>query len=389
LILLPVCLLWISPIVSAIPSSTPSPTPELTNILLFSSWAEHLPWSKQLLQGTEQELMKQTDGKGNLFTEYLDVSRLKQPLSEQEIVYFLEKKYQLLSLDGVIVDSTKAVNLVLKYGLKIFGNLPYVLYSAETITPADASHLSTYAVITNEDIIGKTIDLAFQQNPETEHIIVIGDSSDAAQPMLSQVGQVLQTHYPDTSIITKTQTTVEDLEVVVSTAPAHTLVLFTLFFQDRWGQTWRPVDVVERLAAVTSAPIYVFHETLIGSGAVGGYVRQATQTGTAAVQAIARLKRQYQPGKKIRLEYDTAGTILDGRSLRKWHIPPSFVPHDADIRYRWSLSSNLKLRQRTWAISIVVITIVLGTGLLVMFWQRQRLNQDLVTLYRELGCVIK
>lgn len=354
---------------------------EIHNVLLFSSWAEHLPWAQGVFHGVEQALAEQTNDTANLFTEYLDYSRLGQSVSDEELAEFLHNKYRHIPLDGVIVDSNRAVNFILNYGYEIFGDLPYVLYAGELV---DASRFSTYATINIGPAFEKTVQLALHQNPGTEHILLIGDGSPQLESTLKAISQAIRSHQPGIEIIVKTDFTIDELEQAVRLLPNDSLVLFTLVFQDRLGQSWRPVDVISRVANSASVPIYVFHEPLIGSGAVGGYVQKSAGTGEVAVKAIYDLSRQYGQGEDVHLEYDSAGMVLDWRALQKWNIPPSLVPEDAEIRYRKPFVWQAYFKETILALLAILIQTISFLAITVLFLQRRQLSQRLLTLNQQL-----
>ena len=360
--------------------------PEIDNVLLLSSFAEHLPWAKSLFRGVEEALKEKTNGKGNLFVEYLDYSRMGRPHSDDAIAKFLHQKYSQLHLDGVIVDSIEAVEFILEQGENIFGDLPYTLYPDPLCCGYnDASIFSAYATINIAPIMEETILLALHQHPDVENIILVGDGSiQQLKPMLERGERMIKLHKPEAEITVKTNFYVNELEQEVSTLPEHSLVIFTLVFHDLSGQHWRPIDVVERLATSASAPIYVLYEPLIGTGVVGGYVQKAEKTGKVAIQAICDLISRRQAGKKVRLKYKASGAVLDWRSLKKWNIPQSLVPAEAEIRYRKPFIWEVYLQETILALTVIFMGAISVIVITILFLQRRKLNQHLLTLNQQL-----
>ncbi|MGK7947167.1 MAG: diguanylate cyclase [Microcystaceae cyanobacterium] len=349
--------------------------------MLLSSWAEHLPWSKKLFRGVEEALKEQTNGKGNLFVEHLDYSRLGRPHSDEVMAKFLHQKYSQLHLDGVIVDAIEAVEFILEKGDKIFGDIPYVFYAGK---PINSITFSAYAIINLAPVIDKTVLLALQQNPDVERILLVGDSSPQLEDMLKAAYQAIRVHKPDVEVMVKTDFTIDEIEREVSLLPERSLVLFTVVFRDRSGQSLRPIDVLERLVNSASVPIYVFYDPLIGNGAVGGYVQKAAETGEVAIQAIFDLISQRRLGDSIRLEYKAAGMVLDWRSLKRWNIPQSLVPAEAEIRYRKPFVWEVYLQETILALTVIIIGTILIVVITILFMQRRKLSQHLLMLNQQL-----
>jgi len=358
--------------------------PEIHNVLLLSSWAEHLPWSQGLFRGVEQALAAQSSGSVNLFTEYLDYSRLGPSVNSDEIAAFLRKKYQKANLDAVIVDADPALSLIFQYGQEMFGDVPYVLLPAST--QIDASTLSTQAIITIGPVVQNTVSLAVQQNPGIEEIVLIADDTSDSQMLLQESLQAIETEAPNLQVVIKADFTVEELAQELSRLPRQSVVIFTLVFQDRIGQVWRPVDVLEKLVDSSSVPIYVFYDSLIGTGAVGGYVQNAQQVGSTAIQAVQDLvrKQRQEQGKTIYLEYDASNTVLDWRSLKRWNIPQSLVPGNAEIRYRKPFIWETYLVETILALIVIVVQACSVLAISVLFLQRRQLSQRLLVLNQQL-----
>ena len=372
------CLLL--PTAMALPAAT-DPMPALDNILLLSSWAEHLPWSRAFHQGIQQALISRGNPPTNLYTEYLDHSRLGEPISHGELAALLRRKYHKVDLDGVIVDAAPAIAFVLGHGLETFGEIPAVLLPATRIA---ANPLPNRAVIAPGPTVRETISLALRQNPDTRLVVLIGDHSPEPRALLHESRQMLAALAPGLAVRVISEFTITELEQQVRSLPEHALIIFTLVFQDRLGRAWRPVDVVERLAAVAPVPIYVFYDSMIGVGVVGGHVQSARQVGETAVQAIADLIERRRHHEHIHREYRVARTILDWRALQTWDIPRSAIPPDAEIRFREPRVWEVYFRETLVAILLIVVEGASLAFIAVLYIQRRRLNRDLLALNTDL-----
>ena len=100
-------------------------------------------------------------------------------------------------------------------------------------------------------------------------------------------------------------------------------------------------------------PIYTLSNTLIGYGAVGGYVSDTMAAGSQ-VAALAIAATGARPGD-FSLEQASAVPMFDWRQLRRWRIREQDLPPGGQIlfrelsvweRYRWQI-----LRQSRWSAS--------------------------------------
>ena len=356
------------------------------HILLLSSWAEHLPWSRDFFRGVEQALHGRTGGTANLYVEYLDRSRLGRGLDGTEMARLLRLKYRHVNLDGIIVDAAPAIEFVLGHGVDSFGDIPFVLLPGGRI---DASDLPTHSVIEIAPSVAETILLALEQHPGTRQLVLIGDQSPEPQAVLGEARRLLDTMAPGIRVRVLSDFTMANLQQRVSTLPDDTLILFTLVFQDRSGRRWRPVDVVERLARHASVPIYVLYDSLIGVGVVGGHVQSAGRVGKAAVQAIVDLATTPGAAASRRPDHAISSTVLDWRVLRRWDIPSSSIPADAELRYRepfvWEAYFQESLVALILIVTEAISILIIGT----LYLQRHRLSRDLMQLNTQLESRIR
>ena len=356
--------------------------PEI-NVLLLSSWADHLPWAQGVMEGVSEEIkaiQQSTDRNVVLFVEYLDRSRIGTAISDEDWADFLRQKYQNIKIDAVIVDSEPAATLVLDWGESWFANIPLVLYTEQR---ANEDWLYT-ANLSLGEVMEQTVDLALQQNSEAKTVVIIGDQLPISLKLQQSLTAILAKVAPQLNVVVQDQFRLEDLEQWVSQLDDETVILYTLVFGDETGRSFRSADVVERLAAVASAPIYVMYDAVIGSGAIGGHVQSARNTGRQSIRAAFQLLDLAKTEDQAYLEFTVSQTMFDDRALRKWRIPRSSIPKNAEILHqRPSLWKNY-----FWeSIATITFIVLLGGSLmitLILLRQRRQLSQNLLQVNLDL-----
>lgn len=346
------------------------------HVLFLSSWTGHRPWSQGVLQGISQEIIEiqaSTDHEVVLFVEYLDRMRIGSAVSDAEWVAFLQKKYRDIDFDIVLVDSDPTTD-ILDYIQPWLADVPIALRDGRNVD----EHWPYTANLSLGKVNEKTIELALTQNPDAKTVAIIGDRSSASLDRQKKLTEILTSTTPQIEVLVWDQFRLEALEQRVSQLDRETILLFTLVFEDNTGRTFRPVDVVERLVAVASTPMYVLADPLLGSGAIGGHVSSAQNTGRQLLRAAFQLLELAETQEQAHLELIASQTMFDARALRKWQIPADTIPHDAKILYRKPSIWQSYFWESIAALTFIVVLGGLLTVSLFLLQQRRQLSRQLL-----------
>jgi signal transduction histidine kinase len=115
--------------------------------------------------------------------------------------------------------------------------------------------------------------------------------------------------------------------------------------------------------------VYVFLDSYVGSGAVGGAVYSFEAQGTKASELAWRVLSGASPSTLAVAELGSSVGMFDWRQMRRWDIPESALPPRAVVRFRepsfWELYR--------WHVLVGFLIIAAQTALIVaLLIQRQR-----------------
>jgi hypothetical protein len=98
-------------------------------------------------------------------------------------------------------------------------------------------------------------------------------------------------------------------------------VFYTTVFRDGAGETFAPLEVVERVSAAANAPTYGFFDQYVGRGIVGGNVislsAHAVEMAKLALRVLAGTTEASAPQVA---EVATNKLLFDWRQLQRWGI---------------------------------------------------------------------
>src|SRR5262249_13700265 len=126
---------------------------------------------------------------------------------------------------------------------------------------------------------------------------------------------------------------VDDLLRVVKAAPPRSLVLYIRYSEDDPGNIMYPSEVAAAVVKASPVPVYVTINSYIGSGAVGGVVRNLHAQGTRVGQMVRQILDGARP-KDIPFEVAGIEPMVDWRQVKRWKIDESRLPPGTNIQFR-------------------------------------------------------
>ncbi len=178
---------------------------------------------------------------------------------------------------------------------------------------------------------GETLKLALELHPSTKQVFVIAHSSNeqsvaAVRGELSRFSQQVKLTFID-------EDTVPRLLAAVRAVPPRSLIVYLWHAQDEPGNVKYSDEFARLVAQAAAAPVYGTNDFYIGSGVVGGVVREtsetATRTAEMALQILSGTRAQDIPIEDARVV-----PTFDWRQILRWGIDPSRLPPESDIRFR-------------------------------------------------------
>ena len=118
--------------------------------------------------------------------------------------------------------------------------------------------------------------------------MVVG-STPADHSWLAAARQQLTTTPAPVAISYLADRSLQQVLEQVAQLPDRTVVLIGAFQRDATGQDFRTRDVVERIAQVSRAPVYVLQDHSVGGGIVGGHVVSFHAQGVRAAELALRV----------------------------------------------------------------------------------------------------
>lgn len=308
-------------------------------IVIIYSGHNNLPSHVKIREGWQARLAQSEPENENVevYEEYLDDTRLKTDESDDDLFIALwKKRFANVKIDMVAAAGPAAENLLNRHP-ELFPGAPYYAMSIA------GSNQNKKRLQNN---IFKVIDVVSHVLPETEHLFVLlGEKTPVyRENLIDVVKQIEPSISPKMKIEFLTNLSFDELYERAAHLPEKSALFYFPFGIDRFNQRKVPFDVLQKLTHVSSAPIFVYDDTYLGSiKVVGGYIRSIKEEG----DVLGRLMLGMEvPQTDEAYDAKVRGYFFNDNELKRWHILDENLPPNSTIlnrpdsfffTYRWHL----------------------------------------------------
>lgn len=326
-----------------------------------------MPWALEQAENTKAAIRTAVPEGVEFFAEGLDGLRLPGPELEREFVALLLKRYEAFPPDLIVVHGPLD-GFVKRQRAALWPKTPLMAASVMAHVmadyPADVPGTSVAYDAT------ETINLALQLQPDTKRLVVVGGGSPFGLKELENAQRQFDKFRDRLTIEYMTDLAPSEMEQKLATLPRHTILFQLPILRDVEGKLQTPRDLAARLAEKANAPSYMYYQTNMGYGHIGG----ALANWTGQQEMIGKIARELLfggPRKESLLMHPPTPSVctVDWRAMKRWNLPLSRLPENCVIEFR-ELSFWDRYRKEATAIAIVLL---IQTALIIaLFLQRHR-----------------
>jgi signal transduction histidine kinase len=300
------------------------------------------------------------------YSEYLDQARFTHAEFATAFRDSLRLKYQLQRFDLVIAIGNIPLDFV-DQNREMFGAAPIVFFSerAPARRPANATGL-----VVPVNLRG-TLDLAAALQPDLRNVFVI---AGVGEPYLTEVRtQIVSDSRFAVTVLSGLRTA--ELESRLASLPDRSAVYYLRVDRDGADQLFRPLDYLDRVTAVASAPVYSWVDSTLDHGVVGGSLKDQTVEMQAIGELALRVLRG-EPAESIPpVARDLNVNQVDWRQLARWGISERRVPPATIVRFKEPSALDLYKVYILGAAAALLAQTALIAGLLVLRLRRRQAEQ--------------
>jgi PAS domain S-box-containing protein len=332
------------------------------NVLILFSSIDGNPYFTEVL---EPAIRSRVPGPITFHISYLTYSQdpKQTELHEESLAETFRREYAGVKFDLVVAVAPQAFLFSLKYRDRIFPGTPIVVTQIGT-SQFQGHSWPGVTGLTVPVGIRETIDLALRLHPDTTTIALI----EGPDPYWIALTETELRRYPQVNQVVFTDPPSSELLAKVRALPPHTVVLFHLPLpSDIYPEFGAP----DLLAGVADRwPTYsAWPENCLDHKCIGGAYPDLKAEHLDTAKIAARVLSGERP-EKIPIAQDSSLQVrVDGRQLRRWHIPESALPANSVILYR---ESTFWQRYRNYVLAAIFVFLAQALLIAALLWQRTR-----------------
>lgn len=347
-------------------------------ILILHSESNFTP-GDILVEQAARDVLQRSGQSVEFFAEYLDAGRFPEERHYRLFREYLQVKYGQQPPDLIIAFLARKFELAGQLPAELFPGVPVVLATlTEEEIPRIRLGVNVTGLAQRVDFTGG-LELILELQPKTERIIVIGGVAPLDQAFLSHTQAAARSLASRVKFEFWTKRSVAEMVSAVSSLPPRTAIFFTSVFRDSAGKSFFPEEVAARLVKSANAPIYVFLDTMIGKGTVGGAMASLEAAGIRAGELASTILNGTPPAS-IPFEIRQRGVpMFDWRALQRWRISESRLPPNSIVRFK----PPSQWQQYKWYVIGAIFIILLQTALIANLLLQHRRRRRAQSALRE------
>lgn len=307
------------------------------------------------------------------YSEFIDQARFSVGSYNQLFSHYLRLKYQGHQFDLLVAVGDNSLRFLDETRATLFPDVPIVFFASQPSPPRPANATG----VTAELELSDTVDLAMALQPDLRHVFVVSGAEESNRAFERLARAQLRRFESRLQLTYLSGLPTEELETRLTALPDGSMVYYLIVDRDGTGANYQPLDYLDRLTGVASAPTYSWVDSAMEHGVVGGSLKDQTGEIRAIAEVALRVLRG-EPADTIPLSSRNLNVRqVDWRQLQRWGISEAHLPAGTRIKFREPSAWD---RYRQYILSTAAVLLAqtaLIAALLLQRARRQRAEQQL------------
>ena len=342
---------------------------EKKNIVVFHSYHEGFPWSNLFHRGIKNRSME-SNIPINLYIEYLDQARMPGYWKSDAYLKHIKEKYEAKIIHSVLADDKFSATFAGKLGREIFNDATLLYASSIEADLPENFLLKNIFWRQHVQKYEKTIDFAIRLKPKTKNIYIVTDETPGNNERLRKLRDVVKKYEGVFNVEFITQFYYDELLKKLSELPKNSIIIYALVFSDLSGARFIPRQVAKDISEVSSAPVFSYWDTLLGTGVIGGHMVSAEQSGYQLLDYTLNGKLPDQ--SKLNYEASSGSYLIDWNAFSRFDFVEKNITDETIIKNK--TPSPLILYRYEITAAAVTITILALMVLYISYLYKSRLK---------------
>lgn len=302
------------------------------NILVIHSYHQELSETKQQQEGIEQGF-SEIGNRSNVFHEFLDSKRHPQESHGQGFMDYIQKKYDRIPIDLLMVVDGPSLELMLQEHDRFFADVPVVFLGINNLRQKLFDTPWLTGVLENYNVVETALEATKQMWTDT--IIIINDTTETGKANIDQIVEVSQIPNNPLKVEVVNDLFPQDIETRLGKYPEKVpiLILGQLRQKDSQKTLIDSEQDTQILQEKIPNPIYTENAIRLGKGAVGGKIFDQDYHVRQAVELAQKVLQGARPDEVGPILTGKNRWVFDYRQLRRFNIKLGLLPDDTELLY--------------------------------------------------------
>ena len=217
-------------------------------VVILYSHPHDFPATELTERGIREEFAREGRLAVQLFSEYLDLSRFRDPAQRAALTDLFRQRYAANRIDLLISVDVPATNFLVEHGATLFPGVPVILCSVPE--PLKDRILASplggrvSGVLEPAAQARSLVRSALTLKPDTRHAVLISGTFENDQARAIALRAALEALRPGVELIDLSGRPLGDILAACEQLPPHTVIFFSTLFVDGRGRSFVPKTVL-------------------------------------------------------------------------------------------------------------------------------------------------
>jgi hypothetical protein len=264
---------------------------------------------RELARILDQGLARRID----LYSEFIDQSRFDRSEYLGAFRDFLGFKYADRRFDLVVAMGDMPLEFVAANRERLFPGVPLVYFASRPPSHELANATGIFAALNLRD----TLTLATTLQPATRQVFVIAGRTGGNETYERAAREQFRPFEPRLKFTYLSGLRTRDLEQRLAALPDRSIVYYLVVDRDGANQNFHPLEYLDRITALSKAPVYCWVDSAMDHGIVGGSLKDQVAEARAVGQLAVRVLRGEQADSIPQSSPNLNVPQIDWRQLRR------------------------------------------------------------------------
>jgi signal transduction histidine kinase len=302
----------------------------------------------------------------------LEIARFGDGERDEAFAGYLRALFGTHPPDLIVTMVSPAARFIQRHRRDLFPSTPAIFAALDARAIKEATLGANDTVVAVSTDQRAYIENILQTLPGTTTIAVVTGDAPIERFWVQELRQVVQPFQNRVNFIFLNDLPFGEMLRRIAALPPRSAVYFGDLVVDAQGIPHRQEEVLSRLRAVTSAPIFGQYDYQLGGGIVGGPLLSVRTLSRKTAEVAAQILAGASPGDIKTPPQKLGEPEFDWRELRRWGIQQTDLPPDSTISFR---EPTLWEQYRWYILAAAGFSALQGMLIVVLLLNRLRLRR--------------